>query len=295
MSNQKEANIVNAPPERKEICGDNPPRMPITPYDHAMKMTLGPIDYVFRKAWNQVKDHDLGKTISSAVLSVMLPTYKKLFEFIFNLKTEGLENIPETGALLAVNHSSWLDVQVLAPSLPKPAYFLAKAELLEMPLSGIFMEMAGGIPIERLCVDSAGLKRAIDLLKKGELVAIFPEGTIPGEENLTRKDIEVDTGLLPGNEGMIMLAIKTQKPIVPIGIRNTDVALPPEVFPRMECVPSMRSPDISIHIGKPMEFSEYYKQKIDSETSKKLLKQVMIEIGKLAGKKGKAKVNAVSI
>lgn len=295
MSNQKEANIVNQPPERKEICGDNPPRMPITPYDHAMKMTLGPVDYIIRKAWNQVKDNDLGKLMTSSMLSVMLPTYKKMFELIYNLKAEGMENIPESGALLAVNHSSWLDVQVLAPSLPKPANFLAKAELLDMPVSGIFMEMAGGIPIERLCVDSAGLKKAIELLKKGELVVIFPEGTIPGEENLTRKDIEVDTGLLPGNEGMIMLAIKTKKPIVPIGIRNTDVALPPEVFPRMECMPPLRSPDISIHVGKPIELDEYYNKKIDEDTSKKLLKQVMVEIGKLAGKNTKTRVDAAAL
>jgi 1-acyl-sn-glycerol-3-phosphate acyltransferase len=293
--NGKEANIVNAPPVKKDICGDHPPRMPITPYDHAMKMTLGPLDYLARRFWNPVRDTELGASISSAVMDMMVPAYRIAFNYLYNLKVEGAENLPASGALLAANHSSWLDAQILAPSLARRAYYMAKAELLDMPLSGIFMEMAGGIPIERLCVDSAGLRKAIDLLKKGNLVVIFPEGTIPGEENLTRKDVEPDTGLLPGNEGMIMLAIKTKMPIVPVGIRGTGEALPPEVFPRMECVPSLWPHNISVHIGKPISFADYYGKKLSEEESDHLLKKVMVEIGQLAGKQTRHSVKTNSL
>ena len=272
-------------PERKMACGDNPPRRPITKHDNINKILMAPAEKIARFGWNLLKKYDLADAVSAKTMDFITPLYKKFFTAAYGLTVTGQENIPEGGAIIAPNHSSWMDVNVLAPSLPKRAQFMAKAELLEVPLTGIFMEMCGAIPIERYCIDSSGLKKAIDLLRKGEHLVIFPEGTIPGEEDMTRDDVEPDTGLLPGNAGAVILALKTKVPIVPVGIKNTDIALPPEVYPRMEKLPPLSFPKVSIEFGKPIYFDEYYGKKMTSDIVDPLIKNVMIEIGKLCGRR----------
>jgi len=271
--------------EKKPACGDYRPRKQITPIDDILQFILGPIDKLARKGWDYLKVNGYADSVSEKIMDFMAASNKKKYEAQYNLTIHGLENLPEGGAILAPNHSSWLDAQVLAPMLPRRAKYFAKAELLEMPLNGIFMEMAGGIPVERLCVESTGLKKAIELLKKDEWLVLFPEGTIPGEEDLSRDDVEPDTGLLPGNGGAIMLAIRTQVPIIPIGIIGTDIALPPEVIPRLEQLPPLSNPKITINVGKPISYSEYFGSKVETETSDKLVHELMLEIGKLSGRR----------
>jgi 1-acyl-sn-glycerol-3-phosphate acyltransferase len=209
-----------------------------------------------------------------------------MFKVLYNLQVTGIGNIPVgKKCIITPNHSSWLDAQLIASILPQHAFFLAKKELLKMPVSGVMMELVGGIGIDREYVDATGLKRAMGMLKKDEHLVIFPEGTIPGEEDLTREHAQPETGLLQGNTGAVVLAVKTQSPIIPVGIIGADEILPPETFPRMESLPEFKKNHLKVIFGEPIFYEKYYGKKISTEEIEELTSDLMKQIGKLAGKK----------
>ncbi len=259
---------------------------PITKYDDVLNFFMAPADIPIRKLWELAKEYKVDRKISLSFLDLIMPVYHQMFKSLYNLKVTGIENIPVgKRCIIAPNHSSWLDAQLIASILPQRAYFLAKKELLRMPVSGVMMELVGGIGIDREYVDATGLKKAMGLLKKEEHLVIFPEGTIPGEEDLGREDMESDTGLLHGNSGAVLLAIKTQSPIIPVGIIGADKVLPPETFPRMESLPEFKNTQLKVAIGKPITYEKYYNKKISNEETDLLTTELMKQIGKLANKK----------
>src|SRR5262245_47434700 len=129
------------------------------------------------------------------------------------LKVEGAENLPKKGGvILASNHQSWLDAQVLGVGLHRKICFLAKSEFTDWPLLRHFIEFSDSIFIRR-GGDEEGMQRAIKRLHDGDVICIFPEGTIPGEEDIPRSAVEKDTGLLRGKTGVVRLALKAGVPI----------------------------------------------------------------------------------
>jgi 1-acyl-sn-glycerol-3-phosphate acyltransferase len=96
------------------------------------------------------------------------------------LYRSGFENVPRTGpALLLVNHISHFDPPFLAWGLPRQVRFMADKPLLEIPVLGWLLRKSGTFPIDRTKpVDRAALRTAMDNLKAGHVVGIFPEGGI---------------------------------------------------------------------------------------------------------------------
>jgi 1-acyl-sn-glycerol-3-phosphate acyltransferase len=92
----------------------------------------------------------------------------------------GFENVPKTGpALLLANHISHFDPQLLAWGMPRHVHYMADKPLLEIPVLGWLMRKSGSFAIDRTKpVDRAALRIAMDKLKAGEIVGIFPEGGI---------------------------------------------------------------------------------------------------------------------
>jgi 1-acyl-sn-glycerol-3-phosphate acyltransferase len=259
---------------------------PVTKYDEIMNFFMTPADIPIRKLWDLAKEYKVDRQISLSFLDLVLPVYHQMFKSLYNLHVSGLSHIPVgKKCIIAPNHSSWLDAQLIASILPQRAYFLAKKELLKMPVSGVMMELVGGVGIDREYVDASGLKKAMGLLKKSEHLVIFPEGTIPGEEDLSRDHMHPETGLLHGNTGAVVLAIKTHSPIIPVGIIGADEVLPPETFPRMEALPNFKNTQLKVHIGEPIIYEKYYNKKVTTEETEALTKELMKKIGKLAGKK----------
>jgi 1-acyl-sn-glycerol-3-phosphate acyltransferase len=93
---------------------------------------------------------------------------------------DGFENVPRTGpALLLVNHISHFDPPLLAWGMPRCVDFMADKPLMEIPVIGWLLRKSGTFPIDRTKpVDRAALRTAMDKLKAGEIVGIFPEGGI---------------------------------------------------------------------------------------------------------------------
>ena len=129
----------------------------------------------------------------------------------------GRENIPDGPAVFVANHVSFVDIWVLAGMLPGTARFLAKRELLHVPIFGWALRSAGHIPIDRknrqAAVDACG--EAGTLIREGTSAIIFGEGT------------RSRTGdLLPLKKGAFVLAIQAGVPVVPVYLEGTYRVLP---------------------------------------------------------------------
>lgn len=108
-----------------------------------------------------------GKGLVKTVLS---PLYR--FEII------GAENFPkEGGILLCSNHIHALDPPVVGMTAPRTVHFMAKEELFKAPILGPILPKVNAFPVKRGMSDREALRTALKILKSGEVVGLFPEGT----------------------------------------------------------------------------------------------------------------------
>ena len=137
-----------------------------------------------------------------------------LYRHLYRVKVEGAHNIPDEGAaILAANHISFFDTVVLMLSVSRPTRFIGKAEYMDSWKTRHLFPALGMIPIERAAGRQAmaALDTAAGVLRLGELLAIYPEGTRSRDGLLHR-----------GHTGVAELALSTGAPIVPIGLVGTD-------------------------------------------------------------------------
>ncbi len=127
----------------------------------------------------------------------------------------GVEHLPGSGGVvLAANHISNLDNYLLSAVSPRPVSYLGKQELAR-GLFGAFNVAMGLVPIERGSADVTALHRIADLVRRGEVVAIFPEGTRSPTGELFRF-----------HSGVARIAHLAARPVVPVGIRGTAAVWP---------------------------------------------------------------------
>ncbi len=129
----------------------------------------------------------------------------------FRLSHEHLERIPSSGAaIIACNHISYLDpltngeAVVRAGRRPR---FLAKQDLFRIPVVGAAMRGAGQIPVSRGTRDHSSLDLAGDALDRGEVIVVYPEGTVTKREDGLPMD---------GKTGLVRLALRTGAPVIPM-------------------------------------------------------------------------------
>ncbi|EPH42234.1 hypothetical protein STRAU_4711 [Streptomyces aurantiacus JA 4570] len=188
---------------------------------------------------------------------------------------DGLENIPAEGpAILASNHLSFSDSFFLPAVLDRKVTFIAKAEYFTTPgikgrMTAAFFKGVGQLPVDRSGARGAGeaaIKSGIDVLERGELFGIYPEGTRSPDGRLYRGK--------PG--GLARVALATGAPVIPVAMIDTEKIQPPgKVMPKL-----MRP---GIRIGKPMDFSRYQGMEHDRFVLRAVTDEVMYEIMKLSG------------
>lgn len=155
----------------------------------------------------------------------------------FRLRAVGLEHVPSAGpALLAANHVSALDAAVVGAAVRRPLHFMAKAELFRVPVLGGLVRRLNAHPVERSGADATALRLALGLLRDGQALVVFPEGTRGGSADLR-----------PGRAGTGMLAALGAVPVVPVYVAGTLRALP-----RGRCLP--RPTRITVAYGPPLRF-----------------------------------------
>ncbi|WP_457679330.1 lysophospholipid acyltransferase family protein [Thermovibrio sp.] len=165
-----------------------------------------------------------------------LNTVARLIGAVCRLEVQGRENIPETGkVLLVANHRSYLDPPLVAYAVKKrPVFFMAKAELFETPILGSLIKHWGNaFPVKRGKLDLTALKSALEVLNKGELLCIFPEGQRAPKGKFLR-----------GKWGAGMVAVKSRAPIVPCLIEGSEALIGKEGLIN-------GIPKVEITFGKP--------------------------------------------
>lgn len=144
-----------------------------------------------------------------------------LARLLYRVEIDG--RVPPGPCVVAANHESLLDPPLLALAARQPLHFLAKVELWRYRPGAWLMDALGGIPIRRDRRDLVSVARGVELLRAGESVAIFPQGTVQGGA---------------WTRGAARLALATGAPLVPVRIVGSARALSRGriAFPRIRIV-----------------------------------------------------------
>ena len=122
---------------------------------------------------------------------------------------EGMENIPTKGPLIfMINHISFVDSLIVLQTSPRDIVPMAKIEVYEYPVIGIFPKLWGVIPVRREEVDRSAIRQALNVLKNGESILLAPEGTR-------------SPALQTGKEGVAYLAARSGATVMPVAIDGT--------------------------------------------------------------------------
>ena len=133
----------------------------------------------------------------------------------------GRENIPpQGGAVIAANHLSHLDPPTVGSALPRRTYYFAKSELFSNPVFGFMIRKCYAFPVRRGAADTTALKHAIKLLKAGELLTMFPEGTRSRTGELGEFDLGAALAASRGGVPIIPCALTGTNDIFPMGARR---------------------------------------------------------------------------
>lgn len=165
------------------------------------------------------------------------------------IDVRGTENIPDEACLFVGNHNSYFDILVTYTTIPTPVGYIAKKEIKRIPLLNLWMINISCLFLDRENVRE-GLKtifKAIEQIKKGTSVFIFPEGT-------RSKNGEMS----PFKEGSMKIALKAECPVVPVAIKNTA-----DIFENH--YPLVKSSRVIVEYGKPIDVAS-----LDKEDQKNL-------------------------
>ncbi len=224
---------------------------------------LSPADAALGLAVDTLERLDKLESVSDPIYHTLSNALRMMFESQNALEAEGLENVPTTGGfILASNHQSWNDVQVIGATCPRRLRFLAKSEFESWPILRHLIKLTDSPFIHR-GGDPQGMNNAVAALQNGKALCIFPEGTIPGEEDLGRHLVESATGMLQGKTGVLRLALEAGVPVVPVGVSGTGASFPPEIYPRLEILEPPRPVPITVRYGKPLYFDKSKQNEAD--------------------------------
>lgn len=146
--------------------------------------------------------------IGELVKAVLRPPYAMLTKTTI----KGFENIPTDGPnIVAANHIAWLDILSVGLTLPRHPHFMAKKELFKNPVVGWVLRQGGSFPVDRGAGDNWALTQAGRVLRDGEVLFMFPEGTRSKKGTLKR-----------GKIGVVKLALEHQVPVIPVAVWGTE-------------------------------------------------------------------------
>jgi 1-acyl-sn-glycerol-3-phosphate acyltransferase len=136
-----------------------------------------------------------------------------LFSLVMEMEIKGLDHLPREGpVVLAANHVTTFDVFPMQFALPRPIFFMGKAELFRNPIMDVLLRNLSGFPVHRGEKDQWAMRHAAKVLKHGQVLGMFPEGTRSKGK-----------GLAVAKTGVARLAIDANCPILPITVVGSDL------------------------------------------------------------------------
>ncbi|MCU1575082.1 MAG: acyl-phosphate glycerol 3-phosphate acyltransferase [Micrococcaceae bacterium] len=196
-----------------------------------------------------------------------------ILKLLFRPWIKGLDNIPAEGAaILASNHLSFSDSIFMPLMVPRPVVFLAKMEYftgkgIKGKLTAAFFRLTNQLPMDRSggAASANSLDSGRDVLAKGALLGIYPEGTRSPDGKLYR-----------GKVGVAKLALATGVPVIPVAMIGTD-----KVQPIGRRIPNIRR--IGMIFGEPLDFSRYAGLAEDRFVQRSVTDEIMYELMRLSG------------
>lgn len=189
-----------------------------------------------------------------------------LVHWLFIKEVKGWENIPKRNFILVSNHQSYLDVIINSYlCVPRRFHFIGQIEGFKIPLKWLISSiyfLSGVIPLNRRDERSREkvVKEAILVLKKGDILIIYPEG-----RRSTNGEIQ------EGKPGVAKFFLKTEVPILPVGIKGTFELFPPKGKLKIKRI-------IKINIGKPLFFKEELERAKKLEENSEEYQQILQKI-----------------
>ena len=187
-----------------------------------------------KKIYTPRKNNSWKRFVRSVVAVILRTAYR----IAYRVKISG--QVPEEGAyIICCNHINYLDAAALVLFNKRKLNFVAKEDLFTHGILMWLGHLFDAIPIKRDMQDIEAMKRCLKVLKNGELLGIFPEGTRKGmEKNLKAKN------------GAAYMAIKSKTKVIPVGIHGTF-----KPFSK-----------VYVNYGEPIDLSGYKKENIDDAT-----------------------------
>ncbi|MFX0102108.1 MAG: lysophospholipid acyltransferase family protein [Candidatus Hodarchaeota archaeon] len=234
----------------------------IKPFD---KMSLGLLDMVQKGGTANPLQYQFYLSQDALWYSIM----KNLFDF----EIEGIENIPPEGepAIVCTNHQSVFDPIIFCVSFAHFArrriHTIGAQRWFDVPFVGAYVKWCYAFPVRRGEHDVEAYNKVLQFLEEGELVGVYPEGTINNG----------GLNFLEPHVGAIRMAIDAKVPIIPLGITGSD-----KIMVRESKLPNLNT-KLIVKIGKPMTMHEQYfdKPMPPHETLKGMINKVMNEIRNL--------------
>lgn len=201
--------------------------------------------------------------------AILLP----LLSLIFRPKVEGLSHVPTKGpAIIASNHLSFSDSIFMPLVVSRRVTFLAKSEYFTgkgikgRAVAAVFRAL-GQVPVDRSGGRSseAALETGLRILREGNLLGIYPEGTRSPDGRLYR-----------GRTGIARMALESGVPVIPVAMIDTDKIQPPgKALPKI-----MR---VGIRFGAPLDFSRYEGMSTDRFILRSVTDEIMYALMDLGG------------
>ena len=158
-----------------------------------------------------------------------------LLRLFFGFTVVGRHHEPQAGPVIVVsNHLSDLDPLVIGSALNRPVSYMAKEELFKPPLLRWWVTACGAFPVRRGEPDRRAFRTALEVLRRGGVLVMFPEGT-RGRDRTLR----------PPEPGAAMLALRTGAPLLPAAILGTDLVFPRDAH-------RLRRSRITVRLGAPI-------------------------------------------
>jgi 1-acyl-sn-glycerol-3-phosphate acyltransferase len=196
-----------------------------------------------------------------------------ILRLLFRPRVVGADNLPATGAaILAGNHTTFLDNLMIPLVVPRRVTFLAKSDYFTgRGLKGWFQRSffsgVGMIPIDRSggAASEAALQTGLRVLKTGDLLALYPEGTRSPDGRLYR-----------GKTGVARMALEAGVPVIPVGLVGMF-----ELQPAGRLMPKLGK--VELRIGEPLDFSRYAGMEGDRFVLRSVTDEIMYELMVLSG------------